>query len=659
LNTTQDKAHAPIAQPFPSDWRGHLRNVYSQFGEDGLLAEIFRRIGTTNKWCFEVGAADGKWMSNTRALVDDGWEAALIESDEARFAELERFARSKYGAVRAVKATATPDNFETLLQEIGRCPDAPDLGVIDVDGQEYYLWLSLMRVRPRVMVVEFDPNAMPNFIPERGGKGQAGLGAICSVAGAKGYLPVGRTETNAIFIVHEEAHKVFGDDPPIKIVEQPKARSALRLNIGGGLTRLPGDGWVSVDRIYGGEAYPLSVPDPCGNFTPAENSVDEIYAAHVLEHFGRRKGELAIRQWVSVLKPGGRLRIAVPDMDKIVEAINAGNPDNHPLQAILYGGQTETCLKCQKSIETPALDLTCPDCGSPLEELDYHKAGFNEEWLRFLLNRYGLTDIKRWEPEIDDCAKHPLSLNLGGTKPHHPAAQQLDLAPSAQGVYAVMSLPRYGATRVFNAIYQALVPLGIPLEMQWGAWWEHGLTRGVEAALKSGAEFVLTMDYDTPPTKQVIESLIALMKKHPEAAAIAPMQVKREQDVVLFRPINPDGTYKTENVKLTDFDGDLTEVGWSHFGCTIFRCDAIRKMKKPWFLATPDKDGGWSDHSTHADIHFWLNLRESGGRVFIANHVSVPHIQEVAVHPKHELDGVMYQYLADWCAKGNPPEARK
>jgi SAM-dependent methyltransferase len=45
-----------------------------------------------------------------------------------------------------------------------------------------------------------------------------------------------------------------------------------------------------------------------------------VYHSHVLEHFSQEDGELLIRECYRVLKPGGVLRVVVPDLEQI--AIN-------------------------------------------------------------------------------------------------------------------------------------------------------------------------------------------------------------------------------------------------------------------------------------------------------------------------------------------------
>lgn len=57
----------------------HAGNLTSQTGEDGIIAGILERIGTRNRWCFEVGAADGQRLSNTWALFRDGWQCVFCE----------------------------------------------------------------------------------------------------------------------------------------------------------------------------------------------------------------------------------------------------------------------------------------------------------------------------------------------------------------------------------------------------------------------------------------------------------------------------------------------------------------------------------------------------------------------------------------------------
>ncbi len=64
-------------------------NKYSQFGEDGIIQEIFQRMNSSGKICVEFGAWDGLHLSNTCMLwKDQGWTAYLIEGEKYKYEKL-------------------------------------------------------------------------------------------------------------------------------------------------------------------------------------------------------------------------------------------------------------------------------------------------------------------------------------------------------------------------------------------------------------------------------------------------------------------------------------------------------------------------------------------------------------------------------------------
>jgi|TARA_R110000868_G_scaffold138335_3_gene352400 predicted SAM-dependent methyltransferase len=69
-----------------------------------------------------------------------------------------------------------------------------------------------------------------------------------------------------------------------------------------------------------------------------ENSVDEIYACHVLEHFGRWEYKSVLERWFKILKPEGILRLAVPNFESICQYYTKTS-DLKALMGLLYGGQ--------------------------------------------------------------------------------------------------------------------------------------------------------------------------------------------------------------------------------------------------------------------------------------------------------------------------------
>lgn len=67
-----------------------------------------------------------------------------------------------------------------------------------------------------------------------------------------------------------------------------------------------------------------------------DNSVDEIYASHVLEYFDRDYVNYVLTEWRRVLKQGGVLRLAVPKFEGLLEVYNL-TKDLSKINGPLYG----------------------------------------------------------------------------------------------------------------------------------------------------------------------------------------------------------------------------------------------------------------------------------------------------------------------------------
>ncbi|MCP4962105.1 MAG: FkbM family methyltransferase [Actinomycetia bacterium] len=164
----------------------------SQNGEDGIIAEIFGRIGPSGRTFIEFGAADGS-ENCTTALVDQGWSGVWIEGDPDLAAEARQLVGSR--PVEVLNAFVDRDNIVDLLKESGASPE-PDLLVVDIDGNDADVLLRVLgSFRPRVLVVEYNAIVGPRshwtmpYDPThtwdenwRHGAGLAALENICSRA---------------------------------------------------------------------------------------------------------------------------------------------------------------------------------------------------------------------------------------------------------------------------------------------------------------------------------------------------------------------------------------------------------------------------------------------------------------------------------------------
>ncbi len=71
----------------------------------------------------------------------------------------------------------------------------------------------------------------------------------------------------------------------------------------------------------------------------SDNSVSLIYSSHCLEHVPHREVHAVLREWCRVLKPGGIVRLSVPDFDLLVDTYLDTGRDIRSVQMPLMGAQ--------------------------------------------------------------------------------------------------------------------------------------------------------------------------------------------------------------------------------------------------------------------------------------------------------------------------------
>lgn len=403
--------------------------------------------------------------------------------------------------------------------------------------------------------------------------------------------------------------------PPATVTPPPPAK--LMLDLGAGPESPPG--FLPLGNAHGSAIFPLPF---------ADSSADVIRASHVLEHFPYGQAIEVIQHWVSKLKPGGELRIAVPDLAVAATDYLAGK-DTHT-QGYIMGGQTR------------------PD--------DFHKAIFDEELLAECMRQAGLIGLYRWKSELPgDCAALPVSLNLAGVKPRKLPRE----GGTGLKVAAVMSVPRLGFMDNFFCAFEALQPMGISLTRYTGAYWDACLHRAIEKCIEQEApDIVLTLDYDTVFKRADVEKQLQIMEERPEVDALAAIQTARSQPRPLLTMDLPVGVKSHDRIPFGVFKDDILPCRTAHFGLTMIRTSALAKLPKPWFKGEPDPEGGWGEGRIDPDIFFWRQFEAAGLKLFSANRVVVGHMELMVLWPGEDFR-VVTQLPKDFQAGGKPAEAFK
>lgn len=183
--------------------------VFSQGDEDGILQEIFARIGVSNGTALEIGVDRGL-ESNSHLLLYKGWKVHWIEASEHHVQQI----IAKFGDVLATGQLTVSQSFVTLqnlYESLANIPRDLDFVGIDVDGNDYYFF-EAMPLRPKVVCIEYNSKFPPSlslvqrYNPSHvwGGSSYFGasLTALWKLAQRLGYTLVGTNivGTNAFFV---------------------------------------------------------------------------------------------------------------------------------------------------------------------------------------------------------------------------------------------------------------------------------------------------------------------------------------------------------------------------------------------------------------------------------------------------------------------------
>ncbi len=190
--------------------------VYSQNDEDGIIQEIFSRIGTESKEFVEFGVGNGL-ECNSHYLLHRGWHGLWLEGNSAACKQIEYKFRPviKNGHLKVINAFITRENIEDLIlkNRISQSQDvSPDFLSIDIDGNDWYVWEAIKSIKPRLVCIEYNGKFPPDYSWKQAYDAKhrwdssdwqgASLKALDLLGREKGYLLVGTnlSGVNAFFV---------------------------------------------------------------------------------------------------------------------------------------------------------------------------------------------------------------------------------------------------------------------------------------------------------------------------------------------------------------------------------------------------------------------------------------------------------------------------
>ncbi|MEJ6712406.1 MAG: FkbM family methyltransferase [Rhodobacterales bacterium] len=220
-------------------------NTYSQYGEDGVVTELLRRIASAtslDKWCVEFGAWDGLHLSNTaRLLREDGYAAVLIEGNPKKYKELcVNFPDPKVVKKCEFVDFEGPKSLENILLAT-EIPREIDFLSIDIDGNDFHILKSLTQIRPKIICIEFNaaiPNEVEfvqtaNFRVNVGSSGRS----IITLGQQKGYNFAHATKGNVFLVRDDLIDAAIGASRPTldELIDDTETRNFIFVGMDGSI----------------------------------------------------------------------------------------------------------------------------------------------------------------------------------------------------------------------------------------------------------------------------------------------------------------------------------------------------------------------------------------------------------------------------------------
>jgi hypothetical protein len=129
--------------------------VYSQWGEDGILQRLVEMVPVGRKVFVEFGVEDYTEASTRFLLVNGNWAGLVMDGSDANVARIVSDPLYWRHNLKAVRAFVTRENINALLTQNGLEGEIGLLS-IDIDGNDYWVWEAIDAVRPAIVVAEYN-----------------------------------------------------------------------------------------------------------------------------------------------------------------------------------------------------------------------------------------------------------------------------------------------------------------------------------------------------------------------------------------------------------------------------------------------------------------------------------------------------------------------
>lgn len=129
--------------------------VFSQFGDDGIIQFLLNNIEVYNKQFVEFGVENYE-EANTRFLLECfNWKGLVIDSDISHTKHIESQNYYWRNQLNISSDFITKKNINLILQKNNAIGDIGILS-IDIDGNDYWIWEEINIINPSIVIIEYN-----------------------------------------------------------------------------------------------------------------------------------------------------------------------------------------------------------------------------------------------------------------------------------------------------------------------------------------------------------------------------------------------------------------------------------------------------------------------------------------------------------------------
>lgn len=129
--------------------------VYSQFGEDGIIQWLIQNVYLPEKTFIEFGVEDYAEANTRFLLMNNNWSGLVIDGSKENIKRLMQWELLWKYDLTAIDSFITKDNINQIITDAGFGGNIGILSV-DIDGNDYWVLNAIECVKPRILICEYN-----------------------------------------------------------------------------------------------------------------------------------------------------------------------------------------------------------------------------------------------------------------------------------------------------------------------------------------------------------------------------------------------------------------------------------------------------------------------------------------------------------------------